>query len=90
MIANRIGVIAIIIEGNRKSAEQVNKVLSEHGDCICGRMGVPNKTRDLHVISLIVEATTEQVGALTGRLGNLEGVSVKSVLTNKSYSEEKA
>ena len=82
---NRIGVIAIIIEENRKSVQDVNRVLSEYFECIRARTGIPNHEKNIYVISLIVELNTEQLGALTGRLGNLPGVTVKSVLTNKSY-----
>ncbi len=82
---NRIGVIAIIIEENRKSVAEVNKILSDYADCVCARTGIPNREKDIYVISLIVEVTTEQLGAITGRLGNLPGVTVKSVLTNKTY-----
>ncbi|MEA4853848.1 MAG: TM1266 family iron-only hydrogenase system putative regulator [Christensenella sp.] len=82
---NRIGIIAILIEEHRESVEAVNHILSEYSGCIHARMGVPNQEKDLYVISLVVEVTTEQLGALTGRLGQLRGVTVKSMLTNKTY-----
>lgn len=82
---NRIGIIAIIIEGHHESVAQVNAILSEFSDMIHARMGVPNHEKDINVISLVVEATNEQVGAVTGRLGNLPGVTVKSMMTNKTY-----
>lgn len=82
----RIGAIAVIIEDQRQSAARVNEILSAHADCIRARMGVPNSERDLYVIAVIVEISTEELGAITGRLGNLPGVTVKSLLTNKSYA----
>ncbi len=82
---NRIGIVAIVVEQHKKSVSEVNRILSEYSDFICARMGVPNKEKDLYIISLIVEATNEQIGALAGKLGNLEGVTVKSMLTNKTY-----
>ena len=39
------------------------------------------------MIGLIVEGTNEQIGAMTGRLGNLPGVTVKSALTNKKEKQ---
>ncbi len=81
----RIGSIAVIIEDNRKSVAEVNKILSEYFECIMARTGIPNHDRGIYVMSLIVELTTEQLGAVTGRLGNLPGVTVKSLLTDKSY-----
>lgn len=83
----RIGSIAIIIEGEggRESVAEINALLSEYYECITARMGVPNHQKDIYVISLIVDLTTEQLGALTGKLGRLKNVTVKSLLTNKSY-----
>jgi|GEM_PF-78737 putative iron-only hydrogenase system regulator len=81
----RLGVVALIIE-NRDSAQQFNRVVSEFHDLVLARQGVPlhdryDDGRDLHVISLVVEGTTDALGALTGRLGKLKGVQVKSVLS---------
>ncbi len=84
-MGNRIGIIAIIVEQHRKSVAEINNILSQYSDCIQARTGVPNHEKDIYVISLIVELTTEQLGAITGKLGNLPGVTVKSMLTNKSY-----
>ena len=83
----RIGSIAIIIEGEggRQSVAEVNSILSEYYECITARTGIPNRDKDIYVISLIVDLTTEQLGALTGKLGRLKNVTVKSLLTNKSY-----
>lgn len=83
----RIGCIAIIIEGQdgRDSVSQVNAILSEFYECITARTGVPNHDKNIYVISLIVDLTTEELGALTGKLGRLKNVTVKSLLTNKSY-----
>lgn len=82
---SRIGMIAIIIEGNKESVARVNTVLSDYSEIVHARMGVPNHEKNLNVISLVVEATNEQVGALTGRLGNIPDVTVKSMMTNKTY-----
>ena len=78
----RIGVVAIIVE-NKDSVELVNKLLSNYGDIIVGRMGVPYKEKQMSILSIIVDGTTDEIGALTGKLGKLLGVSVKSALTQK-------
>jgi len=77
----RIGVIGIVVENRKEVADKLNKILSEYGDIIVGRMGIPYKERGLCVISLIVDGTTDEIGALTGKLGALSGVKVKSALT---------
>ena len=80
MPENRLGVIGIVIE-DRQVVAQVNQILSEHAEMIIGRMGLPHQIRDISVISLIVDGTTDQVGSLTGKLGNIAQVTVKSALT---------
>ena len=46
-----------------------------------GRMGIPHLLKELSVIVVIVNATTDELGALTGKLGKVAGVSVKSALS---------
>ena len=78
----RLGFVGIVIE-DRQRAEEVNRILSQYGPIIRGRMGVPDRETGLAVIGIIVEGTNDQVGAMTGRLGNLPGVTVKSAMTAK-------
>lgn len=80
-MCKRLGFIGIIITDRKKQAGRVNAVLSEFGEIVCGRMGLPYKEKNCSVITLIVDATSDEVGALTGRLGLIEGVSVKSALS---------
>lgn len=80
MSEQRIGVIGIVVQ-NRAVAPQVNQILSDHAAIIIGRMGLPYRQKDISVISLIVDGTTDELGALTGKLGNLPHVTVKSALT---------
>lgn len=76
----RLGIIGIIIKDRSAAAQTVNGILGDHAHMIVGRMGLPFKDRGVHIIDLIIDATTDEVGALTGRLGKLEGVQVKSLL----------
>ncbi len=78
----RMGFVGIIIE-DRTAAAKVNEILSSFGSIIRGRMGVPDHETGEAVIGLIVKGTNEQLGAMTGRLGNLGGVQVKSALATK-------
>ena len=77
----RLGFIGIVIE-DRAVAKEVNQILSSFGDIIRGRMGIPDQQTGDAVIGLIVKGTNEQLGAMTGRLGNLKGVQVKSALAS--------
>ena len=78
----RIAVIGIVIERNRNAAKEVNEILSTYGDNIIGRMGVPNPEKEVYVISVIFKGTNESISAMTGRLGRVAGVNVKSAVTN--------
>lgn len=77
----RVGFVGIIIEDRKNKAEDVNKVLSDFGDIIVVRTGVPHVRDQYAVIALVVDATTDQLGAMTGKLGAISGVSVKSMLS---------
>ncbi len=78
---SRLGFIGIIVSDRKKSASEVNRILSESGEIIVARTGIPYAKKNCCVITLIVDATSDQVGALTGRLGKVPGVSVKSSLS---------
>ena len=76
----RLGFVGIILEDRKSAAAEVNRLLSEFGDLICARVGLPYPKRNCCVITLIVDSTTDELGRLTGRLGMIRGVSVKSAL----------
>jgi putative iron-only hydrogenase system regulator len=78
----RIGVIGIVIEDTSQIAE-VNHLLHEYSHIIIGRMGIPYRERGLNVISVIVDGTNDDIGALSGKLGKIKGLSVKSALSKK-------
>ena len=80
----RLGFVGIIIENRQQAAAEVNRVLSDHGDLIVARLGLPYPRRGIHIITLVVDATTDELGQLTGRLGRIEGVTVRSALAKTS------
>ncbi len=80
--ARRIGVVGMVITNREETAGQVQEILSEYGSLIVGRMGIPYRERGVGVIALIVDGDTDRLGALTGRLGSLAGVHVRSALTS--------
>jgi putative iron-only hydrogenase system regulator len=76
----RLGFVGIIVDDPALVAERVNALISEFGPRVVARMGIPYRERDCSVITLVVEATTDDLGQFTGRLGALDGVSVRSML----------
>lgn len=84
---SRLGVVAVFVENRQESAPKVNQVLSDFGHIVVGRMGIPYRERDLSVIAVIVDGNTDEIGAMTGRLGAIAGVNVKSALRRKGAAE---
>lgn len=80
---DRIGVIGIVIDDPAQAGEMVNHQISRSVSIIRGRMGLPGTEGESSVIALVVAGTTDEIGALTGRLGNIKGVRVKSALAGK-------
>ncbi len=80
MSEKRLAVLSIIVEDRSASAE-INSLLSEYGDYILGRMGVPYKEKKVSVMSVIVDAPTEIINTLTGKIGMLAGVTAKTLMS---------
>ncbi|MBR2357632.1 MAG: iron-only hydrogenase system regulator [Lentisphaeria bacterium] len=78
MAENRVAVVAIIVE-NMNSAAAVNAILHEFGEYIIGRMGLPYRERKISIINIVLDAPTDKINAIAGKLGRLEGVTAKAV-----------
>lgn len=75
---SRIALIGIIVE-NKDSVEKLNSILHEYGEYIVGRMGIPYPKRQISVISVVVDAPNDVVSALSGKLGMIPQVNIKTV-----------
>lgn len=75
----RLCVIAVIVENKDNTSPEINKILNAYGHLFIGRMGIPHKDRGIGLMSLMMEASTDDIGAVTGKLGNIAGVKVKSL-----------
>jgi putative iron-only hydrogenase system regulator len=75
----RIGAVIILV-GEGGDIHRINAIISEHAAIILGRQGIPLRDRSASVISLVLEGNTDLIGSLSGKLGRLPGVKVKSVL----------
>ena len=81
----RLGTALIKVE-NRENVQQLNEIISKHSQIIMGRQGLP-LSNGQSVISLVLEGTTDQIGSLTGQLGRIKGIQVKSVLLKNIQNE---
>ena len=77
----RIAVLSVIVEKRVPAAEQVNALLSEYGEWIVGRMGIPYHAKGVSVICIVLDAPASAINALTGKLGKLEGVTAKTLFS---------
>ena len=73
----RVAVMSIIVE-NGDVVEQINALLHQSGEYIIGRMGIPYQKRGINIISIALDAPQDAISALSGKIGNLSGVSVKT------------
>lgn len=80
MSEKRLAVISLIVE-NREQSARINGILSDYACYIVARMGVPYKERGVSVICLIVDAPNEIINTVTGKIGMLEGVSAKTLVS---------
>ncbi len=77
---NRIAVIGIIVE-DKEMAESVNNLLHQYSSYVIGRMGLPYRERNMNIISVVVDAPSDIISALSGKLGRLPGVSSQALYT---------
>lgn len=77
----RIAVMAIIVEKDT-AAEPLNLLLHDYGSRIIGRMGIPYRSRGINIISVALDAPQDEISALAGKLGGIDGLSVKTAYSN--------
>ncbi len=78
----RIALIGIIVE-DTTATEKLNNILHDYGQYIVGRMGVPYRDKDVCIISVIIDATNDIISSLSGKLGMLDGITVKTIYSKK-------
>ena len=81
MTETRVAVMAIIVEKS-DSTEKLNSLLHEYGKYIIGRMGLPYRSKGINIVSVAIDAPQDTISALAGKLGKLDGVSVKTAYSN--------
>ncbi|WP_295156536.1 TM1266 family iron-only hydrogenase system putative regulator [uncultured Brachyspira sp.] len=79
---DRIAVIGIIIE-DTNDISKVNDILHSYGDFIIGRMGIPYREKNINIISIVLNAPSDKINSLTGKLGMLDNVSAKALYAGK-------
>ena len=83
----RIALIAIIVE-NSDSVAELNALLHQYGEYILGRMGLPYRKCNVSILSVAVDAPQDVISTLSGKIGKLDGVSVKTAYSNVVSGDE--
>ncbi|MGX8710008.1 MAG: TM1266 family iron-only hydrogenase system putative regulator [bacterium] len=84
---SRIALVGIVVE-NTESVEKINAILHEYGEYIVGRMGIPYHKRHISVISIVMDAPGDVISALSGKLGMIPHVNIKTVYSKVPPTEE--
>ncbi len=82
----RVAVMGIIVE-NKESTEELNSVLHTYGEYIVGRMGIPYPKKNINIISVAIDAPQDTISALSGKIGKIDGISVKTAYSNVISNE---
>ena len=78
----RVVLLGIIVE-NTAAVEELNAILHNYGSYIIGRMGLPYREKNLHIISIVLDAPQNIISALAGKIGMLQGVTAKTLYAGK-------
>lgn len=76
----RVAIIGIIVE-DYNSVDALNEILHENRNVIIGRMGIPYSAKNISIMSIAVDADTDTINAISGKIGKLSGVSVKTAIS---------
>lgn len=77
----RVAVMSIIVE-QKESVAALNELLSQYGEYIIGRMGIPYRERKISILSVAIDAPQNEISTLSGKIGRLPGVTVKTAYSN--------
>ena len=83
----RVALIGTIVK-DQNSVKRINDILHEYSDCIIGRMGIPHQEKGFNIISVALDAPENDISALAGKLGMLDGVSTKTIYAPKDLTSE--
>ena len=84
IMETRIAVMGIIVE-KVSNVETLNSLLHEYRAYIIGRMGIPYRDKKINIVSIAIDAPQDIISSLAGRIGNLDGISVKTAYSSKTY-----
>ena len=87
VMESRVALIGVIVE-NPDSVEKLNDLLHQNAQYIIGRMGIPYPKRGISIISISMDAPADVISSLSGKLGMLPGVSIKTIYSKSAEKEQ--
>lgn len=79
----KIAVISAILEEPGIVQHEFNDVVSSFQGIVRGRMGIPFEEERMAIVSLTVIGDLNQINSLTGKLGNIPHVTVKTAISKR-------
>ena len=84
----RVAVMGIIVE-NTDSINVLNGILHDYGEYVVGRVGIPYREKGINIISVAVDAPQDVISAMTGKIGRLQGIEVKTAYSRVAFGRER-
>ena len=78
---NRVAVISIIVE-DAAAVNPLNELLHDYSEYIIGRLGIPYRQKNVNIICVAIDAPNDQINALAGALGRIDGITAKATYSN--------
>ncbi|MDR3338168.1 MAG: iron-only hydrogenase system regulator [Treponema sp.] len=78
----KIAVIGAVLSHPETTQVLFNQTVAAYKNLIKGRMGIPFDKEDTAVIAITLQGGLDEINALTGKLGKIEGVSVKTAISD--------
>lgn len=82
-MSKKIAVVSAILENPEMCQAEFNSIVSSYHDIVLGRMGLPLREKGVSVISITLFGEMDSINALTGKIGKIENVTVKTAVSKK-------
>ncbi|MGN0012671.1 MAG: TM1266 family iron-only hydrogenase system putative regulator [Candidatus Bruticola sp.] len=76
MVNTRLAIVSVVL-GQLSPIDKLNALLHQYSEYIIGRMGLPQRSRGINLISIAMDAPNDAINALSGKIGRLIDTKVK-------------
>jgi putative iron-only hydrogenase system regulator len=81
----KVAVISAILEDPKTTQQEFNDTIASFKGIIKGRMGIPIPEQSISLVSIAVLGDTDEINSLTGKLGKIAKISVKTAMSKKDF-----